>query len=133
MARLLRREAAKRDLIAHFVYLSENASTEVAERFLLAAEQAAKSMAQMPEIGIPGKVRRGKYAGVRIWPSLVDNRDSTNTRSYTGRSKKEIRSNEWFTPLKIIVACWVDTLETRSVRRKHPTASLRAPNLSGKI
>ena len=68
MARLLRREAAKRDLIAHFVYLGENASTEVAERFLLAAEQAAKSLAQMPEIGIRGKVRRGKYAGVRIWP-----------------------------------------------------------------
>ncbi|HXB70923.1 MAG TPA: type II toxin-antitoxin system RelE/ParE family toxin [Candidatus Acidoferrales bacterium] len=58
MARLLRREAAKRDLIAHFVYLGET----------LAAEQAAKSLAQMPEIGIPGKVRRGKYAGVRIWP-----------------------------------------------------------------
>src|SRR5450432_2198596 len=68
MARVLRREAAKRDLIAHFVYLGKNASTEVAERFLRAAEQAGKSLAQMPEIGIPGKVQRGKYAGVRIWP-----------------------------------------------------------------
>ena len=94
MARLLRREAAKRDLIAHFVYLGENASTEVAERFLLAAEQAAKSLAQMPEIGIPGKVRRGKYAGVRIWPV------------------------PGFTPLKIIAASWVNTRETRSVRRR---------------
>jgi toxin ParE1/3/4 len=68
MARVLRREAAKRDLIAHFVYLGKNASTEVAERFLRAAEQAGKSLAQMPEIGIPGKIQRGKYAGVRIWP-----------------------------------------------------------------
>jgi len=68
MARLLRRKAAKRDLVAHFVYLAESASMEVAERFLVAAEQACKNLAQMPEIGIPGKVKRGKYAGVRIWP-----------------------------------------------------------------
>jgi len=38
MARVLKREAAKRDLIAQWVWYAENASTEVADRFLRAVD-----------------------------------------------------------------------------------------------
>ena len=33
-----KREAARRDLVEHYVYLAENASPDVAERFLTNAE-----------------------------------------------------------------------------------------------
>lgn len=68
MARIARRAAAKRDLIKHFAYLGEHGSIEVAERFLQAAERSLQRLAQMPDMGISGKVQRGKFAGVRLWP-----------------------------------------------------------------
>jgi len=68
MARVIRGAAAKRDLTNHFAYLGEHASIDVAERFLQAAGQSLQRLAQMPGMGIPGKVQRGKFAGVRLWP-----------------------------------------------------------------
>lgn len=68
MPKVLRREAAKRDLIRHFSYLGEHATIDVTERFLVSAEQSFRDLAEMPAMGIAGKVRRGKFAGVRIWP-----------------------------------------------------------------
>jgi plasmid stabilization system protein ParE len=42
MARVLKREAAKRDLIHQWVWYAENASIEVADRFLKAADKTLK-------------------------------------------------------------------------------------------
>jgi toxin ParE1/3/4 len=67
MALVLKREAAKRDLIMHFVYLAENASLDVARRFKDAARDTFMELSNMPEIGSPAKVRQGKFAGVRLW------------------------------------------------------------------
>ena len=67
MAHVLKREAAKRDLIRHFVYVAENASLEVARRFKDAAQDAFIELSEAPEMGSPGKIRQGKFAGVRLW------------------------------------------------------------------
>src|SRR5450755_1626915 len=66
MAQVLKREAAKRDLIRHFVYLAENASLEVARRFTDAARKTFIELSNAPEMGSAGKVRQGKFGGVRL-------------------------------------------------------------------
>lgn len=45
MARVLKREAAKRDLIAQWVWYAETASIEIADRFLDAAESTLTLLA----------------------------------------------------------------------------------------
>ena len=67
MARVLKRDAAKRNLIRHFVYLAENASLETARHFRDAARDAFNQLSEMPEMGSPGNVRQSKFAGVRLW------------------------------------------------------------------
>lgn len=67
MARAVQRPAARRDFIIHYVYLAENASLETATRFRQSVESTYAELAKMPRVGTPGKVRRGKHAGVRIW------------------------------------------------------------------
>jgi toxin ParE1/3/4 len=67
MAQVLKREAAKRDLIKHFVYLAENTSLEVARRFKDAARDTFLELSDAPRMGSPGKVRQGRFAGVRLW------------------------------------------------------------------
>lgn len=68
MARAVQRTAARRDFIIHYAYLLENAGRDVARRFREAVEATYGELAEMPEMGTPGKVRQGKHAGVRIWP-----------------------------------------------------------------
>ena len=48
MARVLKRVAAKRDLTDHFVFLGENASVDVARRFLHAANVSFQALAKIP-------------------------------------------------------------------------------------
>jgi toxin ParE1/3/4 len=67
MPQVLKCEAARRDLIRHFVYLAESASLEVARRFKDAARVSFIQLSETPEMGAPGKVRQGKYARVRLW------------------------------------------------------------------
>lgn len=55
MPRILRREAAKRDLIAHFAYIGEHSSAENAQRFLEAVRQSLSELSRMPEIGYRAK------------------------------------------------------------------------------
>jgi plasmid stabilization system protein ParE len=57
MASVLKRESAKRDLIAQWVWYAENASIEVADRFLSATEETLKLLAAEPECGAPCFVR----------------------------------------------------------------------------
>jgi toxin ParE1/3/4 len=67
MARVLKRQAAKPDLIIHFVCLAENASLDVARRFKEAARKTFSKLAETPGMGAPGRVRHGRYADVRLW------------------------------------------------------------------
>jgi toxin ParE1/3/4 len=67
MARITQRPAARRDLIQHFLYLAEHAGLETAERFRQAAQHTYEELADMPQIGAPGKVPQGRFAGVRMW------------------------------------------------------------------
>jgi len=67
MARVIKRAAAKRDLTDHFVFLAENASVDVARRFLQSANNAFEELAQMPEIGVSRAFRNPRFANVRMW------------------------------------------------------------------
>src|SRR5258708_2193811 len=68
MARVVQRTAARRDFVIHYAYLAEEAGIDVARRFRLAVERTYAELAEMPRMGTPGKVLKGKHAGIRIWP-----------------------------------------------------------------
>jgi toxin ParE1/3/4 len=68
MARILKRVAATRDVTDHFVFLAENASVDVARRFLQAAHSTFQELAEMPEIGVTRVFRNPRFANVRKWP-----------------------------------------------------------------
>ena len=63
-----KREIAKRDLIEQFVWYAENASLEVAQRFLRAADTTLDRLAKVPESGIPVLTQREELHGMRRWP-----------------------------------------------------------------
>lgn len=67
MGIVFRRPAARRDLIAHFVYLAENAGDAVAERFLRQAEASFNDLASQPMIGAPLKLQHAALIGIRKW------------------------------------------------------------------
>ncbi len=67
MPRVRKRASAKRDLLILFAYLGETGGLDVAERFIRAAQESFHELARFPGIGSPGKVRRRKYQGVRLW------------------------------------------------------------------
>jgi toxin ParE1/3/4 len=68
MARVQKREAAKRDLIAQWVWYAENASVEVADRFLEAADQTLNLLSTQPESGSVFLIRRLELQGIRRFP-----------------------------------------------------------------
>lgn len=68
MPRVVKREAVKRDLVEHFVYLAENAGIETAERFLSQAEASFMDLARRPMIGAPLHLKHPELASVRKWP-----------------------------------------------------------------
>ncbi len=51
MATVRKREAAKRDLIAQWVWYAENADLDTADRFLRAADSTVSMIAGQPEAG----------------------------------------------------------------------------------
>jgi len=67
MSRVLRRPIAWRDLVAHYVYLAENAGTIIADRFLVDTEASFADLAEHPAMGAPLTLRLPELAGVRIW------------------------------------------------------------------
>lgn len=67
MPRIGQREAARRDLIGHFVYLAEEAGFDTAERFLNNAEATFNLLATQPYMGAPLALRRPELAGLRKW------------------------------------------------------------------
>ena len=67
MPTVTKREAARRDLIEHFVYLAEEAGLDVAERFLAKAEASFNVLAQQPEMGAPLTLKHPALANLRKW------------------------------------------------------------------
>lgn len=67
MARVTTREAARRDLVEHFVYLADNAGLETAERFLRCAETSFNELAAHPLIGAPVKLQNPALSNTRKW------------------------------------------------------------------
>ena len=68
MARVLKREAALRDLTAEWVWYAENASIDVADRFLAAAERTLDLLATQPESGTPCVFRKVDLQDMRRAP-----------------------------------------------------------------
>ena len=67
MPTVTQREAARRDLVEHFVYLAENAGLDVAERFLANAEASFNNLAQQPKMGAPLTLKHPDLKNVRKW------------------------------------------------------------------
>ena len=68
MARVLKRATARRDLMEHFIFLAENASLNVARRFLQNVNASFEGLAAMPELGAARTFRSPRFATVRMWP-----------------------------------------------------------------
>jgi toxin ParE1/3/4 len=67
MPAVTKRATARRDLIEHFVYLAENASVGIADRFLTNVEASFNDLAQQPMMGgtaDPAASGLGGYAQV---------------------------------------------------------------------
>lgn len=64
---IYQREAARRDLVDHFVYLAENADLPTAKRFLSNAEVTFSELVQQPLVGSPLKLHHPALSGLRKW------------------------------------------------------------------
>jgi toxin ParE1/3/4 len=62
-----KRAAAQHDLVEHFVYLAENASLGVADRFLANAEASFNALGQQPSMGAPVNLRHPDLTSMRKW------------------------------------------------------------------
>jgi toxin ParE1/3/4 len=67
MGHVYKHAAAKRDLVEHFVYLAENASMDVADRFLLQTEESFSDLAMYPALGAELALPTAEMAGMRKW------------------------------------------------------------------
>jgi toxin ParE1/3/4 len=65
-ARIVRKDGARRDLIAHFVRIGRN-SLASADKFLIAAEDAFAFLVGMPGLGSPWETRNPEHHGLRFW------------------------------------------------------------------
>lgn len=68
MATVRKREPAKRDLIAQWVWYAETADINIADRFLGAADSTISMLAGQPEAGSRFFVRRPELRGMRRFP-----------------------------------------------------------------
>ncbi len=68
MARVLKREAARRDLIQQWVWYAENAGIEVADRFLRAADLTLDLLSTHPECGAAFFVSTAELSNMRRFP-----------------------------------------------------------------
>jgi toxin ParE1/3/4 len=58
---------ARRDLVEHYIYLAENGSAGIADRFLARAEESFRDLARHPEMGVVLSLRPTRLAGMRKW------------------------------------------------------------------
>ena len=66
--RVERRPRARLDVLEQAIYLGEEATEEVALRFIDAVDAALRSLADTPEIGRLREFRSARLAGLRSWP-----------------------------------------------------------------
>ncbi len=102
MPTVTQREAARRDLVEHFVYLAENAGLDVAERFLTNAEASFNDLAQQPRIGAPLTLKHPDLANVRKWRV----KDFDHHLVFYHRAPTAWPSCACCTPPAIGGACW---------------------------
>lgn len=93
MAQIRKREAAKRDLIAQWVWYAENAGVEIADRFLAAVESTAATFAEYPKSGIALISSVHHLQGLRR--SLLA-ADLSKFWSSTFHSQMESKLSVWF-------------------------------------
>jgi toxin ParE1/3/4 len=67
VATVHKRASAKRDLVAHYVYLGEHVGIETAERFLANAGASFTDLSRNPGMGAPLSLRSPKLDGLRKW------------------------------------------------------------------
>lgn len=67
MPAVYRRAAARRDLVERYLNLAENASVEIADRFLLRAQESFHALLEQPNIGSPLALKAPELAGIRKW------------------------------------------------------------------
>lgn len=67
MIRIDKREAARRDLIEHYIYLAESGGTELADRFLRQAEASFEGLGRQPLMGAPLHLEHPALRSVRKW------------------------------------------------------------------
>lgn len=67
MARVYKRARARQDLVERYVFLAENASKNVADRFLANTEACLATLAEQPMMGAPLALRRPELHGMRKW------------------------------------------------------------------
>jgi toxin ParE1/3/4 len=68
MARVLKRESARRDLIQQWVWYAENAGIDVADRFLRAADATLELLSTQPGSGAAFFVRQPELKNMRRFP-----------------------------------------------------------------
>ncbi len=64
--RVQKKASAKRDLIENFLYIGAD-SDDAALRFLAAAEESFRELAQNPEMGVACQFRGLREKGLRRW------------------------------------------------------------------
>ena len=64
--RVEKKSAAKRDLFEHFLYIGAD-SDDAALRFLAAAEESCRALAQNPEMGVVCQFQGPRTKGLRRW------------------------------------------------------------------
>ena len=91
MARVIKRVAAKRDLTDHFVFLGENASVEVARRFLHACNVSFQALAQLDRLddGCVAPAKIGVTVGVERQPQR---HNSASIASCSAKAPSKARS-----------------------------------------
>lgn len=67
MTRVYKRARARQDLIERYVFLAENASQNVADRFLANTEASLATLAEQPMMGAPLALRRPELHSMRKW------------------------------------------------------------------
>ena len=67
MPTVYKRAAARFDLVEQYVYLAENVSMDIAERFLINAEFSFSDLLEHPYVGAPIILRNPALSGLRKW------------------------------------------------------------------
>ena len=134
------REAARRDLVEHYVYLVENASPDVAERFLINAEASFIDLARQPASltwrGSPRWAHRS-HLNILTWPPSANgaSRVSTTIWSFTCRDLTALLSCACCTLQATGGSCWASRASTAADHREEaikfvPAAADKGDHLS---